>query len=358
MIMDEVDPVHIVVEKAAAEAGIAPVIMVGNLGTDSGDAKFVSTQSDDGDTGMQILEDAKADSSEIQDEGVLSYITAVGDQENVTLQVAGDDNLGVNQTYQYILTTDETGNVIQQVQQADGQIIMQESETLSGEPQVIHVQATDEQTEFDLSTAQIVTMSGGTDGTTQYITLPTSHSGQVFTLPVNLPDGTTQTQIITLPQEYSQLSSGGQLVFSTPDAPGNQISQVITAIPSIEQPVSLQSVPSAEPVTNNTQTLFEFPEGEKNYNSNITMKHVLGKPQPKIRVVQPQKKKAPPKPPKPPPVPPPPPKPDLENPIQLSEETVVVVGGKKCFLRCNPDTGEFTAYPVKQEIPPGEINSV
>ncbi|XP_064629375.1 uncharacterized protein LOC135488651 isoform X2 [Lineus longissimus] len=351
--MDEVDPV---VEKAVAEVGITPVILaVGDTGeTGSGDAKYITAQSADGESVMLISEDARGD-SEIQDQGTtgaVSYVTAVGDQGNVMLQVAGDDdNTEDNQTY--ILTTDEAGDVIQHIQQGEGQVIMQDADALNGEPQVIHVQA-DGQTEFDLSSAQIVTMRGESDGTTQYITLPTSHSGQVFTLPVNLPDGTTQTQIITLPQEYSQLpSSGGQLVFSMPDVSGNQTSQVITSIPSMEQPIYSQAVPSAEPVIKTTLSFTESPVGKLTTSSNIRMKPI-SKPPPRVKVVQPQKKKAPPKAPKPPPVPPPPPKPDLENPIQLSDETIVVVGGKKCFLRCNPDTGEFKAYPVKQEVQPGK----
>ncbi len=44
---------------------------------------------------------------------------------------------------------------------------------------------------------------------------------------------------------------------------------------------------------------------------------------------------------------------DLSQPIELSSESVVMVGGKKCMLRVDPDTQHLVAYPVKPILPPG-----
>ena len=38
---------------------------------------------------------------------------------------------------------------------------------------------------------------------------------------------------------------------------------------------------------------------------------------------------------------------DLQKPIALTSETVVVVGGKKCVLRVDPQSSQLVAYPVK-----------
>ena len=40
---------------------------------------------------------------------------------------------------------------------------------------------------------------------------------------------------------------------------------------------------------------------------------------------------------------------DEKNPIALTSETVVVVNGKKCVLRVDPESNHLVAYPVKQE---------
>ena len=37
---------------------------------------------------------------------------------------------------------------------------------------------------------------------------------------------------------------------------------------------------------------------------------------------------------------------DVTNPIELTSETVVTVGGKKCVLRVDPATNHLVAYPV------------
>lgn len=42
---------------------------------------------------------------------------------------------------------------------------------------------------------------------------------------------------------------------------------------------------------------------------------------------------------------------DLTKPIQVTDQTVVVVNGKKCVLMANPDTGQLCAYPV---LPPSD----
>ncbi|XP_074645968.1 uncharacterized protein LOC141902222 [Tubulanus polymorphus] len=47
-------------------------------------------------------------------------------------------------------------------------------------------------------------------------------------------------------------------------------------------------------------------------------------------------------------------KPDLTNPISLSDDTLVIVKGKKCFLRRDPVSGDMVAYPAKQEVLPGQ----
>ncbi|XP_076362689.1 uncharacterized protein LOC143253178 isoform X2 [Tachypleus tridentatus] len=39
---------------------------------------------------------------------------------------------------------------------------------------------------------------------------------------------------------------------------------------------------------------------------------------------------------------------DVSKPIQLSQNSLIVVNGKKCVLQHNPDTGEVVAYPVKE----------
>ena len=40
---------------------------------------------------------------------------------------------------------------------------------------------------------------------------------------------------------------------------------------------------------------------------------------------------------------------DEKNPIALTSETVVVVNGKKCVLRVDPESNHLVAYPVKTE---------
>ncbi|XP_022244314.1 uncharacterized protein LOC106461595 isoform X3 [Limulus polyphemus] len=39
---------------------------------------------------------------------------------------------------------------------------------------------------------------------------------------------------------------------------------------------------------------------------------------------------------------------DVSKPIQLGQNSLIVVNGKKCVLQHNPDTGEVVAYPVKE----------
>lgn len=43
-------------------------------------------------------------------------------------------------------------------------------------------------------------------------------------------------------------------------------------------------------------------------------------------------------------------KPDLSRPIEVTDHMEVVVNGKKCLLKVNPDTGQLCAYPL---ITPG-----
>ena len=45
---------------------------------------------------------------------------------------------------------------------------------------------------------------------------------------------------------------------------------------------------------------------------------------------------------------------DLKSPIELTSETVVVVGGKKCVLRVDPLTNHLMAYPFQPTPIPGE----
>ena len=45
---------------------------------------------------------------------------------------------------------------------------------------------------------------------------------------------------------------------------------------------------------------------------------------------------------------------DLKSPIELTSETVVVVGGKKCVLRVDPQTNHLMAYPFQPTPIPGE----
>lgn len=37
---------------------------------------------------------------------------------------------------------------------------------------------------------------------------------------------------------------------------------------------------------------------------------------------------------------------DLSKPIEVTNETIVIIDGKKCVLSANPDTGQLCAYPV------------
>ena len=46
---------------------------------------------------------------------------------------------------------------------------------------------------------------------------------------------------------------------------------------------------------------------------------------------------------------------DLSKPIELTSETVVVVDGKKCVLRVDPNSNQLSAYPVKSTTMPGGI---
>ncbi len=39
----------------------------------------------------------------------------------------------------------------------------------------------------------------------------------------------------------------------------------------------------------------------------------------------------------------------MKNPIELTSETVVVVNGKKCVLRVDPESNNLVAYPVRTE---------
>ncbi len=39
----------------------------------------------------------------------------------------------------------------------------------------------------------------------------------------------------------------------------------------------------------------------------------------------------------------------MQNPIELTFDTVVVVNGKKCVLRMDPESNNLVAYPVKTE---------
>ena len=44
-----------------------------------------------------------------------------------------------------------------------------------------------------------------------------------------------------------------------------------------------------------------------------------------------------------------------EDPITLTTETVVVVNGKKCVLRVDPNTGQLNAYPITPTDTPGKL---
>ena len=37
---------------------------------------------------------------------------------------------------------------------------------------------------------------------------------------------------------------------------------------------------------------------------------------------------------------------DMTQPISVTQETEIMINGKKCILRPHPDTGELFAYPV------------
>lgn len=39
-------------------------------------------------------------------------------------------------------------------------------------------------------------------------------------------------------------------------------------------------------------------------------------------------------------------KPDLTKPIEVTDHMEVVVNGKKCLLKVNPETGQLCAYPL------------
>lgn len=41
------------------------------------------------------------------------------------------------------------------------------------------------------------------------------------------------------------------------------------------------------------------------------------------------------------------PQPDLTQPITLTDETVVVINGKKCVLRVEANSGQLCAFPVQ-----------
>ena len=45
---------------------------------------------------------------------------------------------------------------------------------------------------------------------------------------------------------------------------------------------------------------------------------------------------------------------NLKSPIELTSETIVVVGGKKCVLRVDPQTNHLMAYPFQPTPIPGE----
>lgn len=47
-------------------------------------------------------------------------------------------------------------------------------------------------------------------------------------------------------------------------------------------------------------------------------------------------------------------KPDLTSPIEVTDHMEVMVKGKKCLLKVNPDTGQLCAYPL---ILPGEYST-
>ena len=40
---------------------------------------------------------------------------------------------------------------------------------------------------------------------------------------------------------------------------------------------------------------------------------------------------------------------DMSQPIKLTSETLVSVGGKQCVLRVDPDTSHLVAYPVRSD---------
>lgn len=46
-------------------------------------------------------------------------------------------------------------------------------------------------------------------------------------------------------------------------------------------------------------------------------------------------------------------RPDLTKPIEVTDHMEVVVNGKKCLLKVNPDTGQLCAYPL---IPTGKYS--
>lgn len=43
------------------------------------------------------------------------------------------------------------------------------------------------------------------------------------------------------------------------------------------------------------------------------------------------------------------PKLDVASPISVTSDTVVVINGKKCVLRVDPDNNHLVAYPFKTE---------
>ena len=48
--------------------------------------------------------------------------------------------------------------------------------------------------------------------------------------------------------------------------------------------------------------------------------------------------------------------PQNERPIELTSETVITIGGKKCVLRVDSETGQLKAYPFKAQPTPGEVS--
>lgn len=43
---------------------------------------------------------------------------------------------------------------------------------------------------------------------------------------------------------------------------------------------------------------------------------------------------------------------DVTNPIQLSQNSLIMVNGQKCVLQQDPQSGQVIAYPVKEQEKP------